>query len=224
MVSKRDRGRDRAATAAQVGRPDARRSRPARPAKDVGRARSLDEDSNRPNAPQRPCARARPAARPAAPPQPPSSRQAAATAERRKPPPRRRRPAATPPRRSRPAARLQPALSRNIARSIEEGGKALAAYFGPRRKRRGSATRRRHRRLAATLGQVAEYYFPTRSGRSRRRRRSPRHFSICGRRRLRRLNGEPAAPIAAPDAERQALRRSGMARKSLSSTFSSRPM
>ena len=92
------------------------------------------------------------------------------------------------------------ALSRNVARMVEEGGKALAAYLKPREE--GKIKDESTEAIAdtvKTIGQVAEYWLsdPTRSsalqtmlGRS--------YLELWGSA-SKRLNGEPAEPVVAPD-------------------------
>ena len=103
-------------------------------------------------------------------------------------------------------------FSRNLARLVEEGGRALAAYLKPREEgRKSDELADEIAEVVKTLGQVAEYWLadPQRARRSCRTG-SARPISICGRRRQ---NGSPARrspPVVTPDAERQAFRRSGM--------------
>ena len=92
------------------------------------------------------------------------------------------------------------ALSRNVARMVEEGGKALAAYLKPREE--GKIKNESTEAIAdtvKTIGQVAEYWLsdPTRSsalqtmlGRS--------YLELWGSA-SKRLSGEPAEPVVAPD-------------------------
>ena len=92
------------------------------------------------------------------------------------------------------------ALGRNLARIIEEGGKALAAYMKPREE--GKIKREFADEVAdvvKTVGQVAEYWLAD-------PQRSVELQSSLGRSYLdlwastvKRISGEPAAPLIVPD-------------------------
>ena len=93
---------------------------------------------------------------------------------------------------------------------VEEGGKALAAYLKPREE--GEVKTELADEIAdvvKTLGQVAEYWLsdPQRAVEVQTEPRQGLSRSV-GRAPSKRLAGETIEPVAAPDAERQALRRS----------------
>ena len=102
-------------------------------------------------------------------------------------------------------------FAKNLARMVEEGGKALAAYLKPREEgqRRRSACRG-HRR-----GQDARPGRGILAGRSAARARaadraSARPISISGRNAVKRMAGEEVDAGRRARPARQALRRSGM--------------
>ncbi|HEY1544110.1 MAG TPA: class I poly(R)-hydroxyalkanoic acid synthase, partial [Xanthobacteraceae bacterium] len=93
------------------------------------------------------------------------------------------------------------AFSRNIARMVEHGGRALAAYMKPREQ--GGHLDRENSDLVAdaskTLGQVMQYWLTD-------PQRSTQMQTALGKSYLdlwasvaKRMTGEPAAPVAAPD-------------------------
>ena len=94
------------------------------------------------------------------------------------------------------------ALSHNLARLVEEGGRALAAYLKPREQGRnadGSAADE-VAEVVKTLGQVAEYWLadPQRSL-ELQTRLGKAYLDLWGAA-VKRLAGEPASPVAAPAA------------------------
>jgi polyhydroxyalkanoate synthase len=92
------------------------------------------------------------------------------------------------------------ALSRNAARLIEEGGKALAAYLKPREEGKiKSETANDIADTVKTIGQVAEYWLsdPTRS--MALQAQLGRSYLDLWASAAKRLNGEPAEPVIAPD-------------------------
>ncbi len=92
------------------------------------------------------------------------------------------------------------ALSRNVARMVEEGGKALAAYLKPREEGKiRDQTTGAVADTVKTIGQVAEYWLADPA-------RSTALQTMLGRSYLdlwasasRRLSGEAAEPVIAPD-------------------------
>jgi len=93
------------------------------------------------------------------------------------------------------------ALSRNVARFIEEGGKVLAAYLKPRES--GEAQGEPSSEIAdvvTTLGRVAEYYASDAQRAFEAQAALSTRFVDLWATTLRRLQGEDAAPVAAPEA------------------------
>ena len=135
----------------------------------------------------------------AAPKQPEAAPQAAPEAEG---PPKPSAPPGTPPRAS-SEMRLPnfEALSRNAARLIEEGGKVVAAYLKPRESGEKSAEGGSEiADVITALGRVAEYYVSDAQRAFDAQSTLSRQFIDLWSATLRRLNGEDAPPIAAPDA------------------------
>ena len=129
---------------------------------------------------------------------------------------RRSRRAGTARRRQTPLPNLE-ALSRNVARLIEEGGKVLAAYIKPRET--GGAAGQPSNEIADAVDRrwasVAEYYCRDAATRARGAGGAVHaiHRPVGGD--AARLQRRGGAPIVAPDAGRQALRRSRMASQPL---------
>jgi polyhydroxyalkanoate synthase len=93
------------------------------------------------------------------------------------------------------------ALSRNVARLIEEGGKVVAAYMKPRESGEASAESGSEIANAVTaLGRVAEYYVSDAHRAFEAQSMLSRQFIDLWGATLRRLNGEDAAPVATPPA------------------------
>ncbi len=94
------------------------------------------------------------------------------------------------------------AFSRNLARLVEEGGRALAAYHKPREQGRNAdgTAADEVAEVAKTLGQVAEYWLadPQRSL-ELQTRLGKAYLDLWGAA-VKRLAGEPASPVAAPAA------------------------
>ncbi len=94
------------------------------------------------------------------------------------------------------------AFSRNLARLVEEGGRALAAYLKPREQGRNSDGTEADEvaEVVKTLGQVAEYWLadPQRSL-ELQTRLGKAYLDLWGAA-VKRLAGEPAPPVAAPAA------------------------
>ena len=92
------------------------------------------------------------------------------------------------------------ALSRNIARAIEEGGKLLAAYLKPLET--GEAKRAQGDDVAevvTTLGRVAEYYASDAQRAFEAQTSLSRQFIDLWASTLRRFGGEDVPPVAAPE-------------------------
>ena len=94
------------------------------------------------------------------------------------------------------------AFSRNLARLVEEGGRALAAYLKPREQGRNAdgTAADEVAEVVKTLGQVAEYWLadPQRSL-ELQTRLGKAYLDLWGAA-VKRLAGEPASPVAAPAA------------------------
>ena len=117
------------------------------------------------------------------------------------PPPAREKPAAAQPGASSALPALDfNALALNMARFVEEGGKALAAYMRPLESGKTSPDLAEHVEDAVkTLGHVAEYWMADPRAPSRRRRHCRRASSPSGATTMRRFAGENVPPVAAPD-------------------------
>ena len=105
------------------------------------------------------------------------------------------------------------AFAHNLARMVEEAGKAASAYLKPREE--GKASVRfptASTDVVKTLTKVGEYWLaePERDDRGASAGCGPA-TSTCGRRSLKRMMGEPAKPAAEARPARQALRRPGLA-------------
>jgi polyhydroxyalkanoate synthase len=93
------------------------------------------------------------------------------------------------------------ALSRNIARLIEEGGKVIAAYLKPRELGATAAGPGDEVATVVTaLGRVAEYYVSDAQRAFEAQAALSTRFVELWASTLHRLQGEDAAPVAAPDA------------------------
>ena len=89
-------------------------------------------------------------------------------------------------------------FAQNVARMVEEGGKAMAAYLKPREEGQVDDQHAEVTDVVKTLGKVAEYWLPIRSARSNCRQASARPISIwgqCGQTHGRR----EVQPLVAPD-------------------------
>jgi polyhydroxyalkanoate synthase len=108
--------------------------------------------------------------------------------------------AASPPPIATPLPNIE-ALSRNIARAVEEGGKLLAAYLKPLEN--GEAKKGQGDDLAdivTTLGRVAEYYASDAKRALEAQTSLSRQFIDLWASTLRRFGGEEVPPVAAPEA------------------------
>src|SRR5664280_1448300 len=90
-------------------------------------------------------------------------------------------------------------LSRNLAQMIGEGGKVLAAYFRPLENGDFGQPGEDIARMAATLGRIAEYYLSDAQRALAAQATLSRQFLDLWASTLRRLQGEAAPPVAAPD-------------------------
>jgi polyhydroxyalkanoate synthase len=90
-------------------------------------------------------------------------------------------------------------LSRNLAQMIGEGGKVLAAYLRPLEDGDFGQPGEEIARMAATLGRIAEYYLSDAQRALAAQAALSRQFVDLWASTLRRLQGEAAAPVAAPD-------------------------
>jgi polyhydroxyalkanoate synthase len=92
------------------------------------------------------------------------------------------------------------ALGRNLARIIEEGGKALAAYMKPREE--GKIKREFADEVAdvvKTIGQVAEYWLADPQRSVELQNSLSRSYLDLWANTVKRISGEPAAPVIVPD-------------------------
>jgi polyhydroxyalkanoate synthase len=90
-------------------------------------------------------------------------------------------------------------LSLNVARLIEQGGRALTAYLRPLESSVSGHPGEDFARMAATLGRVAEYYLSDAQRALAAQAELSRQFLDLWASTLRRLQGEAAEPVAAPD-------------------------
>jgi polyhydroxyalkanoate synthase len=130
-------------------------------------------------------------------------RHAAAETHAPEPPKAHRQPppdADAPPSSATPAIDIE-ALSRNIARMIEHGGRALAAYMKPREQ--GGRLDRENSELVAdaskTLGQVMQYWLTDPQRSTQMQTALGRSYLDLWASAAKRMTGEPAAPVATPD-------------------------
>src|SRR6202051_2768539 len=90
-------------------------------------------------------------------------------------------------------------FSRNLARLIEESGRALAAYLKPREEGRPSGELAEEvTEVVKTLGQVAEYWLPHPQRAVELQNRLGKTYLELWAASAKRLVGEPAAPVATP--------------------------
>ncbi len=93
------------------------------------------------------------------------------------------------------------ALSRNIARLIEEGGKVIGAYLKPRETGETQAEPGGEIvEIVTALGRVAEYYVSDAQRAFEAQAALSKQFIDLWATTLRRLHGEDAAPVASPEA------------------------
>jgi len=119
-------------------------------------------------------------------------------------------PPADPPRTAAPAAKptsgpSAPALdieimSRNLARVVEEGGRALAAYLKPREQRQaGGDNAEMVTEIAKTLGQVMEYWLADPRRAMHLQTTLGKSYLDLWANAVKRMAGEDVPPVAAPD-------------------------
>jgi polyhydroxyalkanoate synthase len=90
-------------------------------------------------------------------------------------------------------------FSRNLARLVEEGGRALAAYLKPREEGRGdNELADEVTEVVKTLGEVAEYWLSDPQRTVELQTRLGKAYLDLWASAVRRLAGEPAAPVATP--------------------------
>jgi polyhydroxyalkanoate synthase len=93
------------------------------------------------------------------------------------------------------------AFSRNLARLIEEGGRAMAAYMKPREEGRvDGALAEEIGEVVKTLGHVAEYWLEDPQRAVEVQNRLGKAYLELWAAAAKRLTGEPATPVAAPEA------------------------
>jgi polyhydroxyalkanoate synthase len=93
------------------------------------------------------------------------------------------------------------AFSHNLARLVEEGGRALAAYLKPREEGRPSGELAEEvTEVVKTLGQVAEYWLADPQRAAELQNRLGKTYLELWAASAKRLVGEPAAPVATPAA------------------------
>jgi polyhydroxyalkanoate synthase len=91
-------------------------------------------------------------------------------------------------------------FSKNIARMVEEGGKALAAYMKPREEGRIKDERAEEiTDMVKTLGHVMEYWLSDPQRTFDLQSRLARSYLDLWASTVKRMAGEPAAPVAKPD-------------------------
>ena len=101
-------------------------------------------------------------------------------------------------------------FAKNLARMVEEGGRALAAYLKPREEGRSTSSRPKSPTSSRRSGRSPNTGSPTRSARSSCRPSLGKSYLDLWANAVKRMAGEEVAPVAAARPARQALRRSGM--------------
>src|SRR5262249_15736859 len=92
-------------------------------------------------------------------------------------------------------------FSRNLARLIEEGGRALAAYLNPREEgRRSDELAEKVGEVVKTLGNVAEYWLEDPQRTLEVQARLGKAYLDLWASAAKRLTGEESPPVAVPDA------------------------
>ena len=92
------------------------------------------------------------------------------------------------------------AFSRNLARIIEEGGRALAAYMKPREDGRNGEMADELRDVVKTLGEVLQYWLADPQRTAELQSRLGRSYLELWGTAVRRLSGEPAPDVVTPAA------------------------
>jgi poly[(R)-3-hydroxyalkanoate] polymerase subunit PhaC len=90
-------------------------------------------------------------------------------------------------------------LAKNLARMVEEGGKALAAYLKPRETGRIESDHAEFADMVKTLGQVAEYWLADPQRTFELQSALGRGYLDLWAHAARRMAGEEASPVAKPD-------------------------
>ena len=91
-------------------------------------------------------------------------------------------------------------FAKNLARMIEEGGKAMAAYLKPREEGRAdSGPAEQMSEVTRTLGQVAEYWLTDPKRALDLQSNLGKSYLDLWAHAARRMTGEPTKPVAAPD-------------------------
>ena len=90
-------------------------------------------------------------------------------------------------------------LAKNLARMVEEGGKALAAYLKPRETGRIESDHAEFADMVKTLGQVAEYWLADPQRTFELQAALGRGYLELWAHAARRMTGEEASPVAKPD-------------------------
>src|SRR5262245_43614237 len=91
-------------------------------------------------------------------------------------------------------------LARNLARMIEDGGKALAAYMKPREQGHIEGEHAEFVDAVKALGQVAQYWLQDPQRVAALQLALGQSYLDLWASSIRRLAGEPAAPVIEPDA------------------------
>jgi poly[(R)-3-hydroxyalkanoate] polymerase subunit PhaC len=90
-------------------------------------------------------------------------------------------------------------LARNLARMVEEGGKALAAFVKPRESGRVASDRAEFIDMVKTLGQVAEYWLADPQRAFELQSTLGKSFLELWAHTARRMAGQESTPVAQPD-------------------------
>ena len=93
-------------------------------------------------------------------------------------------------------------FAKNFGRMVEEGGKAMTAYFKPRADGRADHSQAGQiNEVIRTLGQVAEYWLADPQRAIDLQTSIGRTYLDLWASAMRRMTGEPAQPVAEPDAK-----------------------
>jgi len=106
----------------------------------------------------------------------------------------------TPPERSKCQSTDFEELAKNLARMVEEGGKALAAYLKPREEGRVESDHAEFVDMVKTLGQVAEYWLADPARTFELQSALGQSYLDLWAHAARRMAGEQPKPVAEPDA------------------------
>ena len=91
-------------------------------------------------------------------------------------------------------------FAKNLARMIEEGGKALAAYMKPREQGRIEGEHAEFVDVVKTLGQVAQYWLRDPQRAMELQFSLSKSYLDLWANSVKRMAGEPSAPLIQPDA------------------------